>query len=154
MYYLEKEILVPTDLKTCWDFFSSPRNLSVITPDYMNFQITSPNNIDSMYEGMMISYTVSPLLGKKLEWITEITKINEGKFFIDEQRSGPYTLWHHEHHFEETKGGVLMKDMVFYKLPLGILGKLAHSIFIKNQLEGIFNHREEVIKDLFGEKTN
>jgi len=150
MFYLEKKILVPISLEECWNFFSSPRNLSVITPDYLGFEIISPNNIDHMYEGLMINYTVKPLLGLKMEWVTEITKVNDKKFFIDEQRIGPYKLWHHEHHFEETKDGVLMTDMVFYCLPLGILGKIAHKLFVAKQLEGIFDYREKKIREVFG----
>ena len=122
----------------------------MITPDYLGFEIISPNNIDHMYEGLMINYTVKPLLGLKMEWVTEITKVNDKKFFIDEQRIGPYKLWHHEHHFEETKDGVLMTDMVFYCLPLGILGKIAHKLFVAKQLEGIFDYREKKIREVFG----
>lgn len=150
MYYLEKEIVVPASLKECWDFFSSPKNLSKITPKEMGFEITSPNNIDQMYEGMLISYTVKPLLGIKMKWVSEITKIDEGKLFIDEQRVGPYKMWHHEHHFKETEQGVLMTDQIFYSLPLGILGQIGHTMFVKKQLEGIFNYREEMVKKMFG----
>ena len=103
-----------------------------------------------MREGQIISYTVQPLLGIKLEWLTEITKVKDKKFFIDEQRIGPYTLWHHEHYFEETDSGVMMTDQLFYCLPFGPLGKIAHSLFIKKQLEGIFNYREKKITELFG----
>lgn len=153
MHYLEQKILVPASIKTCWDFFSSPKNLSVITPDKLDFQITSPNSLESMYEGMIISYTVRPLLGIKMEWVSEITKIENGKFFIDEQRIGPYKLWHHEHHFEQTEKGVLMTDKVFYSLPLGFLGKIAHSLFVKKQLTTIFKHREKAVFELF-DKVN
>ena len=150
MYYLEKQILVPTKLEDCWEFFSSPKNLAVITPDYMNFKITSPNNIDKMREGQIISYTVQPLFGIPMEWVTEITKVKDKEFFIDEQRVGPYKLWHHEHYFEETEKGVLMTDQLFYCIPFGPLGKFAHSLFIKKQLEGIFNYREKKITEIFG----
>lgn len=149
MYYLEKKLLVPTSMEECWKFFSSPKNLAVITPDYMNFKITSPNNIDQMREGQIISYTVQPLLGIKMEWVTEITKVKNKEFFIDEQRIGPYKLWHHEHYFEETENGVMMTDQLFYCIPFGILGKLAHGLFIRKQLEGIFNYREKKVSELF-----
>jgi ligand-binding SRPBCC domain-containing protein len=150
MYYLEKKIVVPASLDVCWEFFSSPKNLAKITPDHMGFEITSPNSIDQMYEGMLISYNVRPLLGIKMKWVSEITKIDKGKLFIDEQRVGPYGMWHHEHHFEEVENGVLMTDKIFYSLPLGFLGNIAHGLFVKKQLEGIFNYREEKVKELFG----
>lgn len=116
----------------------------------MEFKITSESNIDRMYDGMMITYTVKPLLGVKIKWASEITKIKKGEYFIDEQRVGPYNIWHHEHHFEEVDGGVKMIDKIYYSLPLGVLGKIAHYLFVRKQLEGIFNYREKKIVELFG----
>jgi ligand-binding SRPBCC domain-containing protein len=102
-----------------------------------------------MYAGMFITYKVSPALGIKLNWVTEITEINYRKFFIDEQRKGPYNIWHHEHHFREVDGGVEMHDILYYAVPFGIIGKLANLIFVKNKVEQIFAFREERIKELF-----
>lgn len=150
MYYLEKSIVVPTTLEKCWDFFSKPANLSEITPKEMAFVITSKNKINKMYEGMFITYTVKPLLGIKMNWVTEITFVKDRKYFIDEQRVGPYRIWHHEHHFEEVDGGVLMTDKIHYALPLGFLGKIAHPLIVKGQLKSIFEHREKKVKELFG----
>ena len=105
---------------------------------------------DKMYEGMMIAYQVKPLFGIPMEWITEITHIKEDSFFVDEQRKGPYKIWHHEHHFSETEQGIHMTDIVTYELPFGPLGKIAHPILVKNKLEEIFAHRFKVVDELFG----
>lgn len=148
MYQLTRKQLVKTDMETCWKFFSSPGNLSVITPDYMRFHVLT-SVPDNMYEGLMIAYKVSPVLGIPLNWITEIKYVHEHRFFVDEQRRGPYLLWHHEHHFEETEEGVWMTDIVSYRLPLGILGKLAHALFVRKQLEGIFDYRYRKVEELF-----
>lgn len=152
MYQLKRTQLVKTDLKTCWEFFSSPANLSVITPDYMRFRVLTEQP-PVMYEGLMIAYKVSPVMGIPLGWITEITHVESGKYFVDEQRKGPYKIWHHEHHFEETPEGVLMTDVVSYTLPLGLLGKLAHAMFVRKQLEGIFEYRFKKVEELFAGKS-
>lgn len=154
MYYLETKITVPTSLESCWNFFCSPKNLALITPEEMSFKIQHPSldELDQMYEGMLISYTVKPILGIKMNWVTEISKIEKGKFFIDEQRIGPYKMWHHEHHFEETEDGIFMTDKLSYVIPMGILGKIAHSLFVKKQMEKIFSYRERKIKELFAKK--
>ncbi len=149
MYQLRREQLVKTDLTTCWDFFSSPKNLQKITPEYMGFDIKTPLP-EKMYEGLMIAYTVRPLLNIPLEWITEIKYVHDKKFFVDEQRKGPYKMWHHEHHFQEVDEGVLMTDIVSYSLPLGFLGKIAHPIVVKNKLEEIFDYRVKKVEELFG----
>lgn len=149
MYQLRREQLVKTDLTTCWDFFSSPKNLQKITPEYMGFDIKTPLP-EKMYEGLMIAYTVRPLLNIPLEWITEIKYVHDKKFFVDEQRKGPYKMWHHEHHFQEVDEGVLMTDIVSYLLPLGFLGKIAHPIVVKSKLEEIFDYRVKKVEELFG----
>ena len=131
-----------TDLKSVWEFASSPKNLKKITPDYMLFNITS-NNKDKIYPGMIISYNVAPILNIKLNWVTEITQVFENKYFIDEQRIGPYSLWHHQHLFELEDKKVKMTDIVTYKPPFGLLGRIANSLFIKKQLESIFEFRRE-----------
>ena len=151
MYYLEKKIIVPASVNECWDFFSSPSNLSKITPKEMDFVITSNTEVGKMYPGMFITYTVRPLFGIKMKWVTEITFVEQGKYFIDEQRVGPYKIWHHEHHFEEVEQGTLMTDKIYYLPPFGIFGKLAQPMIVKPQLKKIFDHREKMVKELFGE---
>jgi ligand-binding SRPBCC domain-containing protein len=149
MHQLIRKQFVKTDLNTCWDFFSSPSNLKVITPDYMGFDVKTEVP-EKMYEGLIISYTVKPLLGIPMEWVTEITHINEKSFFVDEQRIGPYKMWHHEHHFKEINGGVEMTDIVSYVVPFGILGKLVQPILVQPKLEEIFAYRFKVVDNLFG----
>ena len=118
MYSIYREQTLPINLQEAWDFFSSPSNLSKITPDNLGFKILG-NAPEKMYPGLFIHYRVSPLLGIPMKWTTEITQVEYQKYFVDEQRVGPYAIWHHEHFFEETKDGVLMKDHIHYKLPLG-----------------------------------
>jgi ligand-binding SRPBCC domain-containing protein len=149
MYQLKTKQFIPTDLKTCWDFFSSPQNLSTITPESMGFEVLV-DLPDEMYAGLMIEYRVRPLLGIPLKWITEISHVDHLKFFVDEQRKGPYRIWHHEHHFKEVDGGVEMTDIVSYELPLGILGKIAHPLIVKNKLNEIFNYRFKKVEEIFG----
>ncbi len=147
MYQLKTEQFIKTDLTTAWEFFSNPKNLALITPDTLGFKIKN-EVADKMYEGIMISYTVKPLLGIPLNWVTEITKIKEKEYFIDEQRKGPYKIWHHEHHFKEVNGGVQMSDVLSYEIPYGSLGKLMKS-FIKKKIEEIFAFREKKVDELF-----
>ena len=104
---------------------------------------------DKMYEGLMIEYTVSPMLGIPMNWITEIKTVKNHSFFVDEQRKGPYLIWHHEHHFKEVEGGVEMTDIVSYELPLGFLGRLIHPILVKNKLKEIFDYRRQKVDELF-----
>ncbi len=144
---------VPASLDVVWDFFSSPSNLSKITPPEMGFLITSPEQPE-MYPGMFITYKVSPALGIKLNWVTEITQVNAKKFFIDEQRRGPYSIWHHEHHFKEVEGGVEMHDILSYHVPFGLIGRLADMAFVKNKVKQIFTYREKKILELFPTEAN
>ncbi len=148
MQRLEYIQFVPASLDMVWDFFSSPSNLSKITPPEMGFNITSPEQKE-MYPGMFITYKVSPAFGIKLNWVTEITQINNRKFFIDEQRQGPYSIWHHEHHFIEVNGGVEMLDILYYSVPLGLIGKCANLLFVRNKVSEIFKYREKKIEELF-----
>jgi ligand-binding SRPBCC domain-containing protein len=150
IYSLEVTQFLKISLTEAWDFFSSPGNLSKITPEHMGFEITSGTPA-KMYTGQIITYKVSPFPGVKTNWVTEITHVSEGSFFVDEQRFGPYRMWHHEHHFEAKDDEVLMTDHVSYKLPLGFLGRMAHSLFVKNQLTQIFVHRESCLERLFGQ---
>jgi ligand-binding SRPBCC domain-containing protein len=148
-YQFHKTQKINGSVGEVWDFISSPKNLKEITPDYMGFEITSKNLSEKMYPGMIISYTVKPLLGIKMLWVTEITHVEEMRYFVDEQRIGPYSMWHHQHFIEPTNEGVLMKDIVSYLPPLGLLGALANNVFIKRQLDSIFTYRENELKKLF-----
>ena len=149
IYQFKTKQLLKSDLETVWDFVSSPRNLKKITPPYMGFDITSKDLPLKMYPGMIISYKVSPLLSIPTTWVTEITQVEKQKFFIDEQRVGPYTMWHHQHFLEETKDGILMTDIVTYKPPFGILGSIANSLFIKKKLKSIFDYRFVALEKIF-----
>ena len=142
--------LIKISMDEAWDFFSSPANLQKITPEKLGFKIVSKHHGEKMYAGQIIEYYVKPLFGIPLYWMTEITHVVDKKYFIDEQRFGPYTMWHHQHHFKETPEGIEMTDIVHYKLPFGILGELAHSLFVKKQLKGIFDYRFKVVEDLWG----
>ena len=117
----------------------------------MNFRVLSQQILDTMYPGMIITYKVSPLLNVPLDWCTEITQVEHLRYFVDEQREGPYRFWHHQHHIEAIEGGTLMTDIVSYRLPMGVLGRIAHALFVKKQLEGIFEFRYQKMKSLFGE---
>lgn len=141
---------MPVSLEEAWDFFSHPRNLAVMTPEYLNLKFTNELYGEEMYPGQVMTYRVKPLLGIPLFWMTEITHVQPGKFFVDEQRFGPYSMWHHQHHFREIPGGVEMTDLVHYKLPLGFLGDIAHGIFVRKQLESIFDFRYKKVESLFG----
>ena len=138
-------------VEEAWGFFSSPLNLGKITPDNMKFKILSDLGDGKMYPGQMIKYHVTPFLGIRLYWVTEITHVEQGKFFVDEQRVGPYAMWHHQHHFKAIEGGVAMADILDYGMPLGPLGAIAHGLFVKKQVQGIFEHRKKVLAEMFGE---
>jgi ligand-binding SRPBCC domain-containing protein len=145
---LEFEQFVPLSLEDTWEFFSSPKNLDDITPDDMKFQILS-NDVDKMYEGQIIEYKVSPFSGISFRWVTEITHVRNQSFFVDEQRFGPYSFWHHRHQFEVVDGGVLMKDILHYKLPLGIMGKFIDHWVVRKKVISIFRYRFLVIENKF-----
>jgi|TARA_B110000971_G_C20028108_1_gene509907 ligand-binding SRPBCC domain-containing protein len=150
IYTLQKKQQLPISLDKAWEFLSNPKNLAIITPDYMSFEIIS--KIDRpLYTGQIIQYIVTPLLGIKTKWVSEITHIEEKKYFVDEQMYGPYTLWHHKHFVKEIEGGVELEDIIDYKVPLGILGQLVHPVLVKPKLEEIFNYRQEKLVALFGE---
>lgn len=149
-FLLEREQFLPISVAEAWKFFSTPRNLAKITPPDMGFEILAPFNDEPMYSGQLINYRVRPVLGIPMNWTTKIGEVKHGEFFTDTQLKGPYSLWEHLHTFEEKDGGVLMKDKVEYALPLGILGRIAHSIFVKSRLEQIFDYRVDVLKKTFG----
>ena len=153
MFCLETAQRIPTSREEVWEFISSPHNLKLITPDYMGFDIVSPNLPGKMYAGMVITYKVSPVLGIKTRWISEITHVREGEYFVDEQRVGPYKMWHHEHHLEDIEGGVLMRDIISYIPPFGPLGVIAQRAFIGRKLQEIFGYREMKLTERFGSYT-
>jgi len=148
-YQFKQEQLFKKPIEEVWDFISSPANLKTITPDYMGFDITTKNLPDKMYEGMIISYKVSPLMGIKTTWVTEITHVKEKEYFVDDQRVGPYKLWHHQHFLEPTAEGILMKDIVSYQPPFGYLGNVANKFIIKQKLNEIFSFRTRALDEIF-----
>ena len=141
---------IPRPLDEVWEFFSRPENLNEVTPKEMNFEILTDIANKPMYEGMIINYKVTPLLGIKMRWTTEIQRIKEGQYFVDEQRFGPYAMWHHEHHFREADGGVYMTDLLHYAIPFDPFGRLANVLFVNNKIEEIFKYRVEAVEQLFG----
>ncbi len=150
-YQKIQEQKVNATIDEVWDFISSPKNLKEITPDYMGFDITSANPPDKMYAGMIISYCVKPLAGIKTSWVTEISQVEDKKYFVDEQRIGPYSLWHHQHIIKPLEDGrVLMKDIVSYSPPFGFLGAIANALIIKKKLNEIFDYRTIAIEKRFG----
>jgi Uncharacterized conserved protein len=149
VYQLKKIQVISAPIEKVWDFFSSPENLKTITPQHLGFQILSKKYGDKMYPGELIEYTVKPLLGIPLYWMTEITEVKPMKYFIDEQRYGPYSFWHHQHHFKETNEGIEMTDIVHYKIPFWFFGDIANSLIVKSQLEKIFDYRKEVTERNF-----
>lgn len=151
VHTLKRVQRLPVSLEDAWAFFSSPANLKEITPPSLGFVVKSdPDFLKKMYPGQVICYTVRPLLGIPMFWMTEITHVSEGAFFVDEQRVGPYALWHHQHHFQRIPGGVEMTDLVHYRLPLGILGEIAHELFVRARLNEIFDFRWKKLETLFG----
>ena len=149
VYTLKASQKIPASKEEVWDFISSPKNLKEITPDYMGFEIQTELP-EKMYPGMMIQYKVSPILGIKMTWVTEITHVEHEKFFVDEQRVGPYSMWHHQHHIQEIPGGILMEDIIDYQPPMGLLGDIANTLFIARQLDEIFAYRKEAVEKRFG----
>ncbi len=152
-YQFKRSQTFTNSVDELWGFISNPQNLKRITPDYMGFDITSADIPDKMYEGMMITYKVSPLLGIKTTWVTEITHVEDKHYFVDEQRVGPYKIWHHQHFLESTPDGTLMKDIISYQPPFGFLGGIANSLIIKSKLEEIFAYRTKALKEVFGKRS-
>lgn len=150
IYSLKAVQKIPTTLEQAWHFFSTPDSLSDITPAHLGFKIRSLYHGKEMYAGQIIEYTVKPILGIPLYWMTEITHVEPQKYFIDEQRYGPYSMWHHQHHFKVIEGGVEMTDIIHYKIPLGFLGDIANSLLVGNQLKEIFSFRFKKTETLFG----
>jgi ligand-binding SRPBCC domain-containing protein len=152
LYKIETVQQVNTSIENCWDFFSRPQNLQTITPDNMSFEIQDFDE-KRMYQGQIITYTLKPLLGIRVSWVTEITACVENQYFVDVQRFGPYKLWHHKHFFEPLEnGGTKMTDIVHYALPLGILGRFMNKLVVKNKLKTIFDYRHKKVEELFNSK--
>ena len=149
VYSLKTVQVLPISLNEAWEFFSNPANHANITPANIGFNIISKHHGEKMDAGQIIEYTVKPFLGIPLYWMTEITHVENEKYFVDEQRYGPYSLWHHQHHFKETVNGVEMTDIVHYKLPLWFLGDIANTLFVKAQLKKIFDYRFKKAEELF-----
>ena len=149
LHRFETRQLVPIGLDEAWAFFSDPRNLAVITPPEMAFEVASPLP-ERMHPGLIILHRVRPLFGLPLTWVTEITQLVEGELFVDEQRFGPYRFWHHQHHFREVAGGTEMRDIVHYALPFGPLGGLLNERVIAPRVQAIFDFRRGVIDQRFG----
>ncbi len=149
-YQLIKEQNIPCSQEEIWDYISSPRNLSEITPDHMNFDIISKDLPEKMYAGMIIVYKVNVLPGVRMKWMTEITMVREGSYFIDEQRVGPYKMWHHQHILREIEGGVNMKDIITYIPPFGFIGSILNGLVIRKEIENIFKYRFHSLEEKFG----
>lgn len=149
LHTLQTTQFIKSDINTVWKFMSSPKNLAAITPEYMQFEVLSDLGGGIMYPGQIIEYNVKPLLGIKLHWVTEITHVQDLQFFVDEQRFGPYKFWHHKHFLKQVNGGVEMFDFVHYQLPLGLLGILGNELFVKKQLQQVFDYRFKAVDKLF-----
>jgi ligand-binding SRPBCC domain-containing protein len=147
LYSLHTEQFLPITLDEAWHFFSTPQNLQKLTPSELDFKITSPK-MDSIYQGQIITYNIKIFPVFPTKWVTEITSVEEGKYFIDEQRFGPYKLWHHQHKFEEVEGGVKIIDIVHFKLPFALLAPIAYKLFVKKKLREIFTFRHKLLDDL------
>lgn len=148
-YILQREQHLDCELETAWHFFSSPQNLSKITPKDMGFTVQSKNLDEEIYAGMIIDYTVSPIFHIPLKWKTKITQVSKFKSFTDFQEKGPYKYWNHFHEFIPSKTGVLMRDTVNYEMPLGFVGNIAHQVFVKSKLEAIFDYRYKILDKMF-----
>ncbi|TBW29362.1 SRPBCC family protein [Gramella sp. KN1008] len=150
LYTLHRTQKIPISVEEAWNFLSNPANLKSITPDYMGFDILSGSE-RPMFPGQIIQYVVTPVAGIRTKWVTEITHVKDREYFVDEQRFGPYSLWHHKHFIKPIKEGVEMEDIIDYKLPFGWIGQLAHPVLVKPKLEEIFEYRRKKLIELFGE---
>lgn len=151
VYRLERTQILKIPIEEAWSFFSSPKNLKDITPPHMKFEIRYISGGNKMYPGQIINYKLYPVPGVPASWTTEITHVKEPYFFVDEQKAGPYTLWHHQHFFKEVAEGVEMTDIVNYAIPFGILGKMANWLFVEKQVNGIFDYRYKVLDRIFNQ---
>jgi ligand-binding SRPBCC domain-containing protein len=150
IYYFKTEHLLPINIEMAWSFFSSAKNLALITPPEMEFKILTKLDDKEIYEGLLIDYTVKPVFGIPLNWQTEIFKVDKPHSFADRQLKGPYKIWEHTHTFIQKENGTLMIDELKYQIPLGILGQLAHTVFVKEKVAEIFKFRENALEKIFG----
>lgn len=148
MIKLKQEQFLPISLDEAWQFFATPKNLNEVTPDDMVFEIVSELP-DTMYAGLLINYRLKPLLNIPINWCTEITHIKEKVYFVDEQRKGPYSIWHHEHHFKAVAGGVLMTDILHYDIGKSIFGWIAGKMFVNKKVKSIFAYRFKMLESYF-----
>lgn len=154
VYTLQRKQVLPISLREAWAFFSTPANLEQITPPNMKFEILHQSGGSQMYAGQIIKYRIQLMPGIRVRWVTEITHVHDQRYFVDEQRFGPYALWHHQHHFREVNGKTEMTDEVNYAIPLGILGRLAHAIFVRREVSRIFDYRFQVLEKMFNTKKD
>ena len=152
IWKLEPQTKLYGTMEEMWDYFSSPMNLNDITPPDMQFEVLTDLSGKKMYAGLMIEYIVRPFLHIPMQWVTEITHCVEHSHFVDEQRFGPYALWHHQHHFSQQDDHILMTDTVHYAIGWGPLGRLAHVLLVRGKLQHIFDFREQVMERRFGRK--
>lgn len=149
LHHLHREQVLPITLQEAWAFFSSCRNLDLLTPPEVGMEIVHCTS-ETMHEGQIIAYRVRLATLVRVSWVTEIKSVEKGHGFIDEQRSGPYKFWHHRHTFTEVPGGVKVDDLLHYIMPLGPLGELAHALFARRKLERIFDYRAREMERRFG----
>ena len=150
IYNLSSKQNLPITLDEAWEFLSNPTNLKKITPEYMGFIIKSGAD-RPLFAGQIIQYIVTPILGIKTQWVSEITHVEYKKYFVDVQLYGPYALWHHKHFLREIPGGVEVEDVIDYKIPLGFIGQLVHPFLVAPKIKEIFAHREKKLIEIFGE---
>ena len=148
-YILNEETIISKELSEVWTFFSDPHNLSRLTPPYMNFRVQKSPDTKEIFEGMLIEYKVSPLFRIPVKWVTKIQEVSFQNKFQDIQLKGPFAFWEHTHTFEARGNETIMTDYLRYKPPFGLLGKLAYVLFLKKQIQGIFDYRSKVIQDVF-----
>jgi len=149
LYQLHKTQKLPISLDDAWSFLCDSSNLTKLTPKEMKMKIISGAD-RPMFAGQVLQYSVSPLPGFKTKWVSEITQYEHKKYFVDDQLYGPYAFWHHKHFVHEIDGGVEIEDIIDYKVPLGILGRLVHPFLVKPKLEAIFEYRKTQMEILFG----
>lgn len=148
MIKLKQEQFLPISLDEAWQFFATPKNLNEVTPDDMVFEIVSELP-DTMYAGLLINYRLKPMLNIPINWCTEITHIKEKMYFVDEQRKGPYSIWHHEHHFKAVADGVIMTDILHYDIGKSIFGWIAGKMFVNKKVKSIFAYRFKMLESYF-----
>lgn len=141
---------LPVSLETIWQFLTDPHNLEVLTPPEMGM-VTLSQHLQPIYPGQIITYHISPILNLKMSWVTEITQVRDLKYFVDEQRFGPYKFWHHQHLITEIDGGVELTDIIHYKMPLGFIGRMVHPFLVEPKLNDLFKYRKQQLILRFGE---